>query len=173
MPYLANIEGVIWLVVIAVSIIAQIIKGAKKVQANAPKSQQSPRSQPEERRDASAYNKQQRPKPATSYRERTDEIRQFFERLGEPLQEVVAPAPRQPKRTTLRSRKAQPQPAPTIAPVAPAPVQATKPTVSMAASTTDRTSSQARALRKLLKSSEGQKQAILLREVLGPPLALR
>lgn len=171
MPYLAFIdEGIIWVVIIIGSIIVQVIKGAKKVQSNAPKRQQPPRYQEQGRREAPGRATQP-PQPASAHRDRTEEIRQFFERIGEPLQEFVAPEPRRQRRPARK-----PPPAPRKATVVPSPILTPAPapepvTVTVAAK--PKTSAQARALRTLLQEPQGQQQAILLREVLGPPLALR
>lgn len=196
MPYLADIDAIIWLVIIVVSIIAQIIKGAKKTASQAPKQENAPRSAPAERRSTPA--KDQRKSPS-SYRDRKDELRQFLERIAdptpEPVPEVTVPRTRRqaggqqgrmPPPPPTRSRQPQTQrekrPAMPSAPAAPSvtmrtpSMQATAPDQlpTTVMGTSERTSSaQGRELRKLLDKPQSQRRAILLREILGPPLALR
>ncbi len=169
MPYLADIDVVIWLVIIVASIIAQVIKGAKKVKDNAPKGQKSARSQPEERRQPYA-NSPQRPKPAATYRDRADELKQFLERLAAPVQE--SPPQRKP---TKRKEQTVSAPAQTITPLATSPSLAaqTIAPAAMAAPPHVSSAQQARALRKALQDPNSQRKAVLMREILGPPLALR
>lgn len=170
MPYLANIDGIIWLVIIVVSIIAQIVKAGKKAAekaaANAPQTE-SPRSATAERRETrSAAQRTTAPRPKTA-RDRTDELRQFFESLGVPTQEL-APAP--PPRPRPKPAKVSPSPQP----VATRKAQPRRDTESVELENLDRgESAHTREFRQLLQQENSQRQAIVLREILGPPLALR
>ena len=172
MPYLANIDGIIWLVIIVVSIIAQIVKAGKKAAekaaANAPQTE-SPRSATAERRETrSAAQRTTAPRPKTA-RDRTDELRQFFESLGVPTQEL-APAPPPPPRPRAKPAKASPSPQP----VATRKAQPHRDTESVELENLDRgESAYTREFRQLLQQENTQRQAVVLREILGPPLALR
>jgi len=171
-PYLAFIdEGIIWLVIIVGSIIVQVIKGAQKTAANAPKKQPATRSAQPERRGAPPA-----PKPRTTYQDRKDELRQFLERIANPMPEMVVDEQSVARVKSKYKRKAQqPPPAPSVTTRTPA-LQVASPAQRPTTATgtgQSTTSEQTRELRALLKSPRTQRQAILLREILGPPIALR
>ena len=172
MPYLANIDGIIWLVIIVVSIIAQIVKAGKKAgkktAENAPQTA-TPRSATAERRETrSAAQRTTAPRPKTA-RDRTDELRQFFESLGVPTQELAPTPPPQPRRPRPKPAKAPPPP-----PVATRKAQPRRDTESVELENLDRGEpAHTREFRQLLQQENSQRQAIVLREILGPPLALR
>jgi hypothetical protein len=185
-PYQADIEGLIWLVVIVVSIISQIVKGTKKVSSRKPRPRATPSKDAvltKQRRPVSGSSRQ---RPASSQRpvkrDPSAELRQFFETLGMPT-ESLAPA-QKPAKKPQRQFKVQPkqqQQAPSASPTPPA-AQAVEPLAieASAASETVRLehlkrkmSKRNRELRNLLKNQGSQRQAIALREILGPPVALR
>ncbi|MFU8780858.1 MAG: hypothetical protein ACNA71_07515 [Kiritimatiellia bacterium] len=166
MPYLANIDGIIWLIIIVVSIIAQVIKGAKKFQSAAPQ-QQPNRSTPDaERWDA----ERSADKPAPQPSQNNEELRNFLENLGLPVQQL-APRPPPIKRQS-RPRKSPPAPERlSNARVMQTPLP--RKTVAPAETSQTRQRPATRELRNLLKNRHSQRQAILLKEILGAPIALR
>jgi len=163
-PYLANIDGVIWLVIIVVSIISQIAKATRKVSANAP-GKQAPRKPVPERKA--------RPAPAQRAApvDRAEELRQFFENLGMPVPAPVAPAA-PPARHRKKSKPAATPVAPVMVP-APAPEEVPARPEHVELVRRPQRSAETQALAQLLLTRNTQRQAILLREILGPPLALR
>ncbi len=167
MPYLANIDGIIWLVIIVVSIVAQIVKAGKKAAANAQQTE-SPRSPTPERRETRSSVQRTTAPQKKTYRDRSDELRQFFETLGAPLQEISA-APQHRQRKKQKTVNVPPP-----IPVVTRKVQPRRDSESVKLeSLNPDESSQTLALRTLLKKKNTQRQAILLREILGPPLAIR
>lgn len=162
MPYLANIDGLIWLVIIVVSITVQIVKAVRKASSQAPNTA-SPRSAPAGRREPARATRQ-KPPPGN----RADELRQFFETLGIPVQEM-APAPKPKPRKQPKTPKAAP-----ALPILPRKHEPEQPTITVKLeSLVHELPPQTRALLDLLKSPDIREQAVLLREILGPPLALR
>jgi len=167
-PHLANIDGIIWLVIIVVSIIAQVVKASRKAAANA-SATESPRSAATERRETRPAAQRTAPQKQTNH-DRNDELRQFFDMLGVPVQEFAA-APQPRKRP---KHKPAPVPPPTPIPVAPRKVHPRRDTESVRLETLETGApSQTVELRELLRKAKSQHQAILLREILGPPLAMR
>lgn len=168
MPHLANIDGIIWLVIIVVSIIAQIVKAGKKAASNASQTE-SPRSATPERRETRSPAQRNTTPRRKTYQDRSDELRQFFESLGGPIQEL-APAQQPQKRRKKTKTSPPPPPRPAVTRKV-----ASRPDAHTVALETlnEGTAQQTLALRKLLQQKQTQQQAILLREILGPPLALR
>lgn len=190
MPYQADIEGLIWLVVIVVSIISQIMKGAKKVSAKKPRPGASPSKDPvlsKQRKQVSGAQKRTPSSQGQARRDPSDELRQFFETLGMPT-ENLAPAGKpatatapQARRKMQQARQKQMPATKKAAPPPPAP----QPVMTRKAEALAREDSvklehlkkkmskRNRDLRDLLKNQRSQQQAIALREILGPPVALR
>jgi hypothetical protein len=172
-PYLANIDGLI-VIMVVISIIVQVVKGAKKVKSAMP-------GQPARSPSGEQGRESGRDAHRTSVQtERNEELRKFLENLGLPVQEFApqpAPPPvrRQPRphrqapaRSTERITNAREKqvviskPAP-AAPPAPQTVEISR----------QQDKKNARDLRALLKKSGTQRQAIVLQEILGPPVSLR
>jgi hypothetical protein len=161
-PYLANIDGLIWLVIIVVSIIIQVVKAVRKASSQAPMTA-SPRSAPAERRAPARATGQKQ-----ASRIRSDELRQFFETLGIPVQEM-APVAKSKQRKQPKTPKAAP-----ALPILPRKHEPAQPTATVKLeSLVQELPPQTRGLLELLKKPDTQRQAVLLREILGPPLALR
>ena len=172
MPVLADI-GLIWVVFVVISIVAQIIKAKK----NAP-----PQS-PDELGDADAL---QRP-VVTS---RQDELRKFMETLGggtatsRPVVAAAPPRPPPPRREARTVRREAPvvqkERVQRETPIAITPKhkvtqkkQSDSVTLERVGDTSAKTDALKRLIRKELKQADATRKSIVLREILGPPLALK
>ncbi|MBM4148012.1 MAG: hypothetical protein FJ224_03090 [Lentisphaerae bacterium] len=174
---LADIGGAFWLLIIVVSIVAQIVKAvrlAAKQQGPRPEGESFP----------------ERPSPQVGEPvEPSEEIREFLRRLsGEPPAPASPPPPRPPPPqqvvVKVRPMPARPktpapspvvhQPVPLVSLAAPPPPE---PPVFIAkaasAKPRRRVSAAALALAADLNTPSTARRAILMREVLGPALALR
>ncbi len=166
----ANI-GVIWGVFIIISIVAQVIKSRRKVADQAPGGHASMREEGNQ--------------PAT----KDDELRQFLESLsgGKPRPEEIPPpviqrqelqpmlqqAPQpQPQQKPKKQRRPEQPPAPIITQPVPSPTVRIMPAVELETVVTPNTSLQ-RLIRTELQQTNATRKAIVLREILGPPIALR
>jgi hypothetical protein len=175
MPVLADI-GLIWVVFVVISIVAQIIKAKKNA---------TPQS-PDEFGDADAP---QRP-VATS---REDELRKFMETLrggtatARPV--VAAPPPPPPARRVPQTvRRAAPvaqrkdiqRTSPKAKSIAIMPEQKSSQkkrsdpvTLTRIGGTSAKTSALKRLIREELRQKDATRKSLVLREILGPPLALK
>ncbi len=174
MQTLASIE-LVWALFIIITIVAQIVKGARKVASQAPG------------KEGDADGERNRPAP-------DDELRKFLEGLsgGTPPKPAATPPPVPPPvrpmaqpqarpRQTVRKPepiriKPQPKPKPPPPRVAAPPIVEQPVAVAPAAlvaSPQRKASRFQKLLQKDLADSEAAQKAIVLREVLGPPLALR
>ena len=183
MRTLASIE-VIWALFIIITVIVQIIKGAKKMSSQAPG-----------KTDEGAPGS---PREAPERGEREDELRKFLEALGggqpQPSKPTAAPPPVPPtvrrqkqqptvRRTRPRVPAQEPPPPPRqAAPPQESVVTRHKPTVgavapamthAQASRAQTRTNALQAMLKKELQGAAARRKAIVLREVLGPPIALR
>ena len=172
MPVLASIE-VIWVVIIIGSVIAQIIKGAKKVASQSPE-------KPTGGGEASGGKSPAFVAPDVA-------LQDFLRSLGgekpsaTPVRRGLAQASRpkvpspQPKRTAAREVKMDvfPLPAPAIIPARrEGNIQRDVKLETFAKRETS-ASVLGDAIRKDLSDGDTLRKAIVLREVLGPPVALR
>ncbi len=160
----ASLEGLFWLVIIAASIIAQVVKASKRMVPPG--------------------------EPATDDRISRDamdgvspdmELRDFLRRLGV-TQTVEHPSPPPPPPPPATSRRQAPttrradRPAPTPAPVraaTPARPRQKAAAVPATGKAIPGPQTPSPSLRRLLAHPMGLRQGILLREILGPPVALR
>ena len=172
MPVLADI-GLIWVVFVVISIIAQIIKAKKNA---APQS-------PDALGDADAP---QRPEPPS----RENELRQFLESLGggaaarKPVVAAAPPPPPPPRREARTVRRAAPvvqkERVQRETPIAITPKhkvtqkrQSDPVTLERVGDTSAKTNALKQLIRNELKQTDATRKSIVLREILGPPLALK
>jgi hypothetical protein len=177
---LANIE-LIWALFIIITVVAQIVKGAKKVASQAPGKTE------EEGAPGS-------PRETPDREEREDELRKFLESLAGGRPPAPKPAAAPPPVPPPARRPPQPvRPKPrVVAPPPPAPYRAipsTESTVTKHQATVGAMSAAsvhvqtARAetrtdvlqniLLKELRNNADRRKSIVLREILGPPIALK
>ena len=174
MKSLANIE-LIWALFIIITVVAQIVKGAKKVASKAPGKTE------EEGAPGS-------PRETPDRGEREDELRKFLESLagGRPRAPKPAtvpppmppPARRQPPPARPKTRvvaQPPPPPRPKPAPPPPEPVEAEAPTTMHVQTfrAKRRTSALQNILLKELRNNADRRKSVVLREILGPPIALK
>lgn len=163
---LVSAEIGVWAIFIIISVVAQIIKARKKSANQEPM-------QPESKGDNRA--------PAKS----EDDLRQFLEKLagGRPQrtapaevnipQQVVPPRPPPtPRQAPPQPRPQRPQPKPVASPPPTPPTTDAQPV-----NAAKRTNTIAGALQNLLRAELQQgdsiQKAIVLREILGPPIGLK
>jgi len=178
MKTLANIE-LIWALFIIITVIAQIVKGTKKVSSQAPgKTEEGAPGSPRESQERS---------------EREDELRKFLETLagGQPSTPKPTATPSTPppvprttrsvdqtptRRRPRRPAAAKPTPPPEpirVAPPPPVPVLASSPVKPVVVMGSKRKSVLGEQFRRDLKEVGSARNSIVLREVLGPPIGLR
>ncbi len=185
MPQLANTDLVIWLIIIGVSVVGQIIKSAgRKAKAAA-----------QQERDGSLRQEERQSSPgrgdSTGAEDPNAELRQFFEALGVPVPEAAKPQPvrkpteqhrervqpakvpvQQKKQQAVAKAKAPPRKSLMAKrqPLALAPVRVG---LSQTTSSLNEGGQHRRDIKRFLGSRKTLQQAVLLREILGPPVALR
>ena len=165
----ADPEAIIWLIIIVASIVAQVIKSARE--AGPGRKSLHPNAPP--------------PVPPTGPSSEADELRQFLESLGGAQQTTAPRPPPPPPRPTARRPAPPPVPTATVTPAAPVrPVprrRAAAPTAPIAPAPATkrrrvnrtRNAVQRKVLMMAVRDRDTLQEAILLREVLGPPIAMR
>lgn len=159
--------GVIWAIFIIISIVAQVIKARKKGADQAPGEATSQR---EEGRQSTTND---------------NELRQFLESLsdGNPRPEPTSPPITQrqelrhmsrptPQPITKTPKRSEPPPAPTTQP-AQSPKISIIPEVKLEPVVTPKPSGLQLLICKELQKTDATRKAIVLREILGPPIALK
>jgi hypothetical protein len=187
MPVRANIE-IIWVIIVIISVIAQVIKGARKVASQAPGTNNGA---DETLPGGKGVNAQKREFIAPD-----EALQDFLRTLGggqKPAAKPTAPSPVQAKSPTRGISRQQVKPGrqayqpvsnqtiPAMprhkpADAAPAYVQSVQDSVVLEKTSSGRQTAAGilgLAIRKDLSDAESIRKAIVLREVLGPPIALR
>ncbi|MBT3192578.1 MAG: hypothetical protein HN341_08490 [Verrucomicrobia bacterium] len=194
MPALANI-GVIWAIFIVISIVAQVIKASKKVSSEAPGTDDGPRGGPAESNDELRQFLEQLggggaatpkplpprppapPRPAVQRREPTMRVSPEDHRQNTPQATPSVVRRRAVTEAPPHEPHATPPPPPAVPErVRPKPQKQRSETVQIelpASSASQAASKLQRLIRDELQQTEDTRKAIVLREVLGPPLALR
>ena len=181
MPQLANTDLVIWLIIIAVSVVGQIIKAAGRKAKTARQQVLDNGGQDDGRQGEADSGRSPRAEDPNA------ELRQFFEALGVPVPEAAKPKPAHQPREMPRARAqvaSKPAPRPQPVPLQgvsqlatrqnqPLPALMPKVGLARAAAPLNASGQHRRAIKHFLESRKTLQQAVLLREVLGPPVALR
>ncbi len=160
----ANIE-LIWVIIVIISVIAQIRKGIKKNASQAAAKTTGRRESPPEPRTPG-----ESPECVSS----DEALREFLQRLGGTVP-AVPPTPRPATHLPPAARRAPhrhpPPPPRPLRPVESVSAPVVLDTSTLAAESA--TDSQAERIRKDLKDFRSARRAVIMREILGPPLALR
>lgn len=183
MPQLANADLVIWGIIIVVSIVGQIIKAAgQKTKATLQIEEE------DSRRDDGSSSPARRRSARNQGEDPNSEIRQFLESIGGTATGKPSPRKQQaqgrvakPATVPPKSRKVAHDPAVArkysleeMAKAALAnPVEVEAPGRSARKQATPAAAQTRSALQKLLQNRKSTRQAVLLREILGPPHGLR
>ncbi len=183
MPQLANADLVIWGIIIVVSIVGQIIKAAgQKTKATLQVEEEDPH------RDHGSSSPARRRSARNQGEDPNSEIRQFLESIGGTAAAKPSPRKQQAQRRVAKpagvppkSRKVAHDPAVarkhSLQEMAKAAfansVEVESPATPTRKQTTPVAAQTRSDLQKLLQNRKSTRQAVLLREILGPPHGLR